>query len=176
MRNRSTPRSTSTGHTTSRKAAANTSVPSDTFGAAFFAANATAKWPMNISTSQQCPLQALLRRVLAEPDPEQGAVEVLAGDGLAARAAVQGYSRPRVGKPVERDQVAFLRRLDGVHDGGELVQAALERLLLGCGGVFADSLVERIGQLLRVHVAHQSHGNALGAGQRQHLARAGFLL
>src|SRR5262252_8579709 len=123
MRNRSTPRSTSTGHTTSRKAAATTSVPSDTFGAAFFAANATAKWPINISpASQQRLLEAFLRRVVAEPDPQQRPVEVLSGDDLAARLAVQGYSRPRAGEPVERDQVAFLRRLDCVHDGGELIQ------------------------------------------------------
>src|SRR5215472_8807337 len=117
MRNRSTPRSTSTGQTTSRKAAATTKVPSDTFGAAFFAANATAKWPMNISpSSEQRPLQALLRRIVAEPDPQQRPVEVLADDDTAARLAVQHDARPRPRDPVEGDQVALLRGLDRIHD------------------------------------------------------------
>src|SRR5467141_1424163 len=49
MRNRSTPRSTSTGHTASRNTAAKTSVPSDALGATFLAAKATAKCPMNTS-------------------------------------------------------------------------------------------------------------------------------
>src|SRR5882762_2822167 len=47
MRKRSTPSSTSTGHTTSRNAAAMTRVPSDALGATFLAAKATAKCPMN---------------------------------------------------------------------------------------------------------------------------------
>src|SRR5256884_774377 len=47
MRNRSIPSSTSTGHTTSRNAAATTRVPSDALGATFLAAKATAKCPMN---------------------------------------------------------------------------------------------------------------------------------
>src|SRR3989442_15970800 len=49
MRNRSTPRSTSTGHTASGTPAAKTSVPSDALGATFLAAKATAKCPMNTS-------------------------------------------------------------------------------------------------------------------------------
>src|SRR5215467_3662503 len=136
MRKRSMPSSTSTGQTMSRKAAARTSVPSDTLGAAFFAANATAKWPMNTlrSLTQQRLLQALLRRFVAQPDPEQRAVEVLAGDDLASRLAVQHDPRPRSRDPVERDQVALLRRLQRVHDGGELGKAAAQGFALGRGG------------------------------------------
>src|SRR5438309_11011786 len=59
MRNRSIPSSTSTGHTASTNTAAKTSVPSDTSGAAFLAANATAKWPMN--TSIPLPEQRFLK-------------------------------------------------------------------------------------------------------------------
>src|SRR5882762_6807547 len=59
MRNRSTPRSTRTGHTASRNTAAKTSVPSDTFGATLLAAKATAKCPMNRSSSEQGFLQAV---------------------------------------------------------------------------------------------------------------------
>src|SRR5436190_732713 len=53
MRNRSIPRTTSTGHTASRNTAAKTSVPSDALGATFLAAKATAKCPMNTSSSEQ---------------------------------------------------------------------------------------------------------------------------
>src|SRR6185503_13332943 len=41
------PRSTSVGQTRSASCAARNSVPSETSGAARFAASATAKWPMN---------------------------------------------------------------------------------------------------------------------------------
>src|SRR5262245_38767547 len=100
MRKRSMPISTSTGQTTSRNAAATTSVPSETLGAAFFAANATAKCPMNTSTSsQQSLLQALLRRLLSDPDPQQRAIEILAFDDLAARLAVQDDARSASRKP-----------------------------------------------------------------------------
>src|SRR5689334_18499853 len=115
MRKRSIPSRTSTGQTTSRNAAARTSVPSDAFGAAFFAANATAEWPTNNSSSEQRLLQAFRRRGPAQPHPEQDAVENLPGDRLAARLAVQHDARPRPGQPVERDQVAFLRRLQRAH-------------------------------------------------------------
>src|SRR5882672_5814368 len=104
MLKRSTPSSTRTGQMTSRNAAASTSVPSDTLGATFLAANATAKWPMNISPSltEQRFFQAARHRVVAEPDPEQRPIEILAGDGLAPGLT---DASPRSGRPVERDDV-----------------------------------------------------------------------
>src|SRR5882724_7085500 len=149
MRKRSIPRSTSTGQTTSRNAAASTNVPSEALGAAFFAANATAKCPMNILFSaEQRFLQASRHRIVAEPDPEQRAVEILAFDGCAPGLAVQDHSRSRAGKPVERDDVAFLRPMQRAHDGDELVDPSLQGFLLGGGCVVADAFVERVGHLL----------------------------
>src|SRR5215467_1371170 len=177
MRKRSTPSSTSTGQTTSRNAAATISVPSETFGAAFFAPNATAKWPMNISSSsQQRLLQLLLRGLVAEPDPQQRPVEILAGDDLAARLAVQHDSRSRSRDPVERDQVALLRRLDGIHDGGELGEPIGQRLPLHRSGVRVYAHFERIDQLLRAHAAHQAHRDPLGARQSEDIGGARLLL
>src|SRR5882672_6107316 len=105
MRKRSIPRSTRIGHTTSRKAAARTIVPSDALGATFFAANATAKWPMNISSplSEQRFLETAGHRVVAQPDPQKRAVEILAGDGLALCVAVEHHARAGSRQPVERD-------------------------------------------------------------------------
>src|SRR6267378_1085915 len=107
MRKRSTPSSTSTGHTTSRNAAAMTRVPSEAFGATFFVAKATAKWPMNISSSlpEQRSFQAARHRVVAEPDPEQRTVEILTCNGLSPRLAVQQDVRSRAGEPVECNDV-----------------------------------------------------------------------
>src|SRR5712691_8707328 len=135
MRNRSIPSSTSTGHTASRNTAAKTSVPSDVLGAAFLVANATAKWPMNMSIvlPEQRFLQAAGHRVAAEPDPEQRTVEILPDDGLALRLAVQHDARPGPWQPVERDEIALFRRLQRVHDGDELGLAGLQRLLLTHG-------------------------------------------
>src|SRR5262245_59381396 len=176
MRKLSTPSSTITGQTTSRNAAATISVPSETFGATFFAPNATAKWPMNISSSsQQRLLQALLRRIVADPDPQQGPVEVLADDDLAARLAVQHDSRPRSRDPVERYQVALLRRLDGIHDGGELGEAIGQRLPLRGSSVRVYAHLERVDQLLRAHAAHQAHRDPLGARQCEDIGRARLL-
>src|SRR5712692_2770965 len=156
MRNRSIPSSTSTGHTASRNTAAKTSVPSDVLGAAFLAANATAKWPMNTSTSlpEQRFLQAAGHRAVAEPDPEQRTVKILPDDGLALRLAVQHDTRPGLRQPVERDEIALFRRLQRVHDGDELGQAALQRLLLGGGRVVANAFVQGVGQLPGAEVAH----------------------
>src|SRR5882672_456025 len=156
MRKRSIPSSTKTGQMTSRNAAARTSVPSDTLGAAFLAANATAKWPMNISSSlpEQCFLQADRHRVVPEPDPEQRAVKILAGDRLAPQLAVQHDASPRSRHPVEGDHIALFRRLQGAHDGRKLGEASLQRLLLGGGRVVANAFFERVGQLLRAQVAH----------------------
>src|SRR5262245_45879099 len=163
MRKRSIPASTSTGHTTSRNAVARTSVPSDALGATFFAAKATAKWPMNTSSSlpEQRLLEALLRRVVAQPDLEQCAIEILARDGLAPGLAVQHYAGSRSRQPVERDQVPFLRRLQRVHDGDELAHPLAERFPLRGGGVVSDAELERLGQLLGGEVAHQAHRHAL---------------
>src|ERR1044072_9885862 len=58
MRNRSIPKSTSTGHTASRNTAAKTRVPSDALGTTLLAAKATAKCPMNTSSSEGSFLQA----------------------------------------------------------------------------------------------------------------------
>src|SRR6267378_7549136 len=119
MRKRSTPRSTKTGQMTSRKAAARTIVPSDALGATFFAANATAKWPMNISSplSEQRFLETAGHRVVAQPDPQKRAIEIFPGDGFAFRLAVEHYPRAGAGQPVERDHVALLRQLQRAHDG-----------------------------------------------------------
>src|SRR5256884_3112004 len=57
MRNRSIPKSTSTGHTASRNTAAKTRVPSDALGTTLLAAKATAKCPMNRSSSERSFLQ-----------------------------------------------------------------------------------------------------------------------
>src|SRR6267142_1070947 len=117
MRKRSTPRSTKTGQMTSRKAAARTIVPSDASGATFFAANATAKWPMNIlsSLSEQRFLEAARYRIVAEPDAQECAIEILAGRRVVADSFVE-----RVGELV-RTQVAHqahgdaLRARQGEH-------------------------------------------------------------
>src|SRR5689334_14679743 len=103
MRKRSIPSSTSTGQTTSRNAAAMTRVPSEALGATFFVANATAKWPMNTSSSlpEQRLFQAARHRIVAQPDPEQRAVEVLAGNGLAPGLAIERDMHSGSGEPVE---------------------------------------------------------------------------
>src|SRR5438094_1088248 len=143
MRNRSIPRSTSTGHTASRNTAAKTSVPSDAWGATLLAAKATAKCPMNTSSSEQGFLQAAGDQVFAEPDPEQRAVEIFSGDGLALRFTVHHDARPGLRHPVERDDIALFRRPERVHDGDELGQTILQRLLLAGGRVVANAFVER---------------------------------
>src|SRR5882724_1133887 len=174
MRKRSTPRSTKTGQMTSRKAAARTIVPSDALGATFFAANATAKWPMNTSfpPSEQGLFQSFFGRIVAEPDSEQRAVEILAGDRLAPGLAVQHDQRAQCGKPVERDHVALFRRTQCGHDGAELDHASLQGFLLGGGRVLSDTLVERIDQLLCAQSAHQAHRDAFRTRQGQYFARA----
>src|SRR5260370_35868391 len=88
MRKRSTPRSTSTGHTASRNAAAITRVPSDTLGATFFEAKATAKWPMNISIAlpEHGLLEVGVDRFAAEPDLQQRGVKIPPGIGSPATA------------------------------------------------------------------------------------------
>src|SRR5512139_897118 len=117
MRKCSIPRSTSTGQTTSRNAAATTRVPSDTRGATLFEANATAKWPMNNSSpSEHGFLQVGVHRPVAEPDLEQGAVEIFARYRLALRNAVHRDLRPRVGQEIQRDHGLFLRAADLAHE------------------------------------------------------------
>src|SRR6267142_217094 len=178
MRKRSTPRSTKTGQMTSRKAAARTIVPSDALGATFFAANATAKWPMNIlsSLSEQRFLEAARYRIVAEPDAQQCAIEILAGDRRALRLAVEEYARSRSGQPVERNHVALFPRAKRVHYRDEFGHARFQGFLLGGRRVVADSFVERVGELLRTQVAHQAHGDALRARQGEHLRGARSLL
>src|SRR6266508_2254448 len=100
MRNRSIPRSTSTGHTASRNTAAKTSVPSEALGATFFAAKATAKWPTNISSplAEHGLLEVGVDRFPAEPDLQQRGVKVLPGDRRAP------------GRPVHRDPCSRFRQ------------------------------------------------------------------
>src|SRR6266581_6276531 len=84
MRNRSTPRSTSTGHTASRNTAAKTSVPSDALGATFLAAKATAKCPMNTSPP---PHRANSGAFVQAREDELAVSEVFCGGETAVRRA-----------------------------------------------------------------------------------------
>src|SRR5437899_12796310 len=128
MRNRSIPRSTSTGHTASRNTAAKTSVPSDAWGATLLAAKATAKCPVNTSSSEQGFLQAAGDRVFDEPDPEQRAGEIFSGDGLARRFTVHPYVLRGLQYSVKRHNSAFTRRLERSHGADYLVQTIPQRL------------------------------------------------
>src|SRR6266849_4893811 len=176
MQNRSIPSSTSTGQTASRNTAAKTSVPSDALGATFLAAKATAKWPMNTSPSEQGFLQAAGYRVVAEPNPEQRTVEILACDGLSPGLAVQHHARPGAGDPVERDDITLLRRVQRVHGCGQLGETVLQSFLLDGRGVVADTFVERVRELLCAQLAHHSHAHPLRSGQRKHVGHARLLL
>src|SRR5688572_12883664 len=97
MATRSRPMSRNTGQTKSTSSQAMNSVPSDTFGATGLAASATAKWPMNMLGAEQRLLQVVLHRLVAQPDPEQRAVEILAGDRRAGRLALDHYLRAFAG-------------------------------------------------------------------------------
>src|SRR5882672_4025838 len=123
MRKRSTPSSTSTGHTTSRNAAAMTRVPSDTLGATFFEAKATAKWPMNTlpSLAEHGFLQGGVDRLLSEPDPEESHEKILPGVRFSPSLAVDGYPRSRLREEIKRDDRLFLRASDLVHGGDESI-------------------------------------------------------
>src|SRR5688572_10017910 len=114
----SRPISRKNGHSRSTSSQATNSVPSEVPGASGFAAKATAKWPMNISAAEQRLPQVLLDRLLAEPDAQQRAIEILALDGRARRLAVHHEQRLVAG-PVERDDHAGLRLLQLRHDGAE---------------------------------------------------------
>src|SRR5713226_8363128 len=133
MRKRSTPRSTSTGHTASRNAAAITKVPSDTLGATFFEAKATAKWPMNISVAlpEHGLFEVGVDRFPAEPDLQQCGVKILPGNRLAPGRAVHSDPGSRLRQKIERDHRLFVRAPDFSHDGSQGVDPSLERGDLG---------------------------------------------
>src|SRR5215213_4425570 len=161
MRTVSMPSSTSTGQMRSTSAQAMNRVPSDTEGAARFATKATAKWPINIDSSclarqsQQGFLEILLHRLVAEPDAQQRAVEVLAFDGRPGGFAVDQHLG-RLAVPFERDGHSLLRFLDLGHGARELLHLRLERLGVGLGMVGADSVGQRFAELLGAHVAQHA--------------------
>src|SRR5713226_2935438 len=133
MRKRSTPRSTSTGQTASRNAVAITKVPSDTLGATFFEAKATAKWPMNISIAlpEHGLFEVGVDRFPAEPDLQQRGVKILPGDRLAAGRAVHRDPGSRLRQEIERDHGLLLRAADFSHDGSQGGDPLFERGDLG---------------------------------------------
>src|SRR5436190_13437371 len=77
------------------------------------------------SAAEERLLQVVLHRLVAEPDAQQRAVEVLAGDRLAHRRAVDREPRGAAG-PVERDGHALLRLLDLGDQVHQLLEARLE--------------------------------------------------
>jgi len=54
-------------------------------------------------------LEVAVHRLVAQPDPEQRAIEIIACDRLAARLAVHHHARPGLGQEVEQDGIAGLR-------------------------------------------------------------------
>src|SRR4029078_4790430 len=81
-----------------------------------------------ISAAEQRFLEIVLHRVLAEPDAQQRAVEILAGDRLPARLAVDGHDRAGTRLPVEQHGHPLLRFLELAHDRRKVSNPRLARL------------------------------------------------
>src|SRR5882762_8761523 len=176
MRKRSTPSSTSTGHTTSRNAAATTRVPSDTLGATFFEAKATAKWPMNTlpPVAEHGFLQVGVDRLLSEPDPEESCEKILPRNRFSPSLAVDGDPRSRLREEIKRDDRFFLRAPDLVHGADQRIDALLQRCEFGLGAVGPDASLESVGELPGSEVAQQRHRYALRPFKREHFGCARF--
>src|SRR6266853_2887705 len=178
MRKRSTPSNTSTGHSTSRNAAAITSVPSEAFGATFFVAKATAKWPMNTlpSLTEHGLLQFGVDRSVTQPDLEQSDVEVLPRNRFSPSRAVGAEPRSRLREKIKRDHGPFLCVPDLVYGGDEGAKLILQRRELGFRAVRTDALLEGVDDLPRREIAQQRHRYASRPSQREHFGCARFPL
>src|SRR5712691_246299 len=176
MRKRSTPSSTSTGHTTSRNAAAMTRVPSDALGATFFEAKATAKWPMNTlsSLAEHGLLQVGVDRLVAEPDFEQRDEKILPGDELPPARAVDRDTGSRFGPKIQGDDRLLFCAANLVHHREERIEALPERRDLDLGMVGPHALLEGVGQLPCAEIAERRHRYALCPFQREHFGGAGL--
>src|SRR5437763_17034545 len=106
MRNRSIPKSTSTGHTASRNTAAKTRVPSDALGTTLLAAKATAKCPMNRSSSERSFLQVADSGAFVQArEDELAMAERFCGGEPAVRGA-QHHLEGLVARLVQVDRTA----------------------------------------------------------------------
>src|SRR5262245_19700150 len=83
---------------------------------------------------EQRLLQIVLHRLVAEPDAQQRAVEILALDRAAGGLAVDHDLRVLAG-PVERDAHALLRFPRSSQDGAQLLHARLDRFCLRVGSI-----------------------------------------
>src|SRR6266853_2086865 len=168
MRNRSTPTSTSTGHTASRNTAAKTSVPSDALGATFLAAKATAKCPMNTSSSGAQPgtVQTQFARAELDPfvDPHTRHLDRKRLYGEKRQRGQQGFPhRVNSGAFVQarEDELAMSERFRGGEPAVRGTQHHLEELVTRL--VHVDLLARYTGHVDVDVFGHEAHRARVGA-------------
>src|SRR5438445_634710 len=166
MRKRSTPSNTSTGHTTSRNAAAITSVPSEAFGTTFFVAKATAKWPMNTSSSEQGFLQAENSGALVQAREDELAMAERLRSGEPAVRGTQHHLEELVARLVHVDLAAR----DAGHVDVDVFGHQAHRARIGAD---LDDGQDGIADDVALAGGEEMHRVAACRAQRHHLRRRG---